>query len=243
MITKELPGYQVSNVFFPLVEDPKSGERQKIPSEYPAQFLFALQMEQVRVEKLLVATDEDLERFVVSRLRSKYPNVTAGEYRASAQRLKSVYQRVIEALQILHQDANQPVLAEEVSTSYTTRPINYPRVHTYDGKEYLPKRNGWQLRDGSGAIDLNSEDGISIWQVATDTLSPLQQCLLTFIQSDSKNLTQAELDILFTFDLIDRRVKLSQQERDLRIARKTPLDARTAEMIQLLSSTPNSHQS
>ena len=126
------------------------------------------------------------------------------------------------------------MVAEKISNRFVMQPSKYPLVRTYDGKVYIPKLMGWCQRDGSEEIDLASEDGRSIWQVATDTISNLQRCLMILIQSDPKKLTQAELDILFAFELIDRRVVLSQAERNLRIALKTPMEFRTELMKQLI---------
>lgn len=55
---------------------------------------------------------------------------------------------------------------------------------------------------------------------------------MILIHTDPKKLTHAELDILFAFELIDRRVVLPQSERDLRIALKTLSDLRTEHVIQ-----------
>ncbi len=235
--TQERRGYPVTNVIFPSAEIGGTKERPTFPSEYPEEFLCAFQSIQVTMGKILASSDEELRNIVMPAVHRVYPQTSLKDLRKSTELKMAQYAEITQKLRQLRVRANQPVIAKSVTATFNTQPTNFPCVHSYDLKAFIPRKNGWCQRDGTDEVDVASEDGMSIWQVATETSSRLQRCLMILIQSDPKKLTQAEFDILFAFELIDRRVVLSQKERDLRIALKTPVEFRTEQMKQLIATS------
>ena len=232
--TQERPGYPVTDLIFPLITDEIAGERPQFPSEYPEEFLCALQVDQVLSNRILSLSDEQLWSQIMPAVQRVYPKATIRDIRDSFKKRMDTYREITTKLRQLHKQANQPVIEKDINISFIMRPAAFPFVYTYDGKEYIPMLSGWCQRDGSDVVELASENGQSIWQVAEDTISKFYRCLVTLIQTDPRKLTQAEFDILYVFELIDRRVVLPKKERDLRIALKTPEEYRTKQMNEII---------
>ena len=192
MVTKNEVGRRVSIPVLPehilntMVEH--EAKQPLIPvSDYPEEFLFALQLEQVRLARI-----------------------------PSEGRLQTL-ERVIKILSELLEKSNSNVRPEEEVRECKTLPKNFPSVTDEGGARYIPAIDGWMLRTGSETVLNKSEKGQEIWKIALSQNSFLEQCLIRLLQSDPKMLSQAEFDILFAFDLITARLVLSQEERERRI--------------------------
>ncbi len=155
-------------------------------SDYPEEFLFALQLEQARFSRL-----------------------------GSIGRLQMLKQ-IIGTLSELLESSNSQDEPERPNRIYQKLTKNFPIVELADGY-YIPTEGGWILRNNPSKIPLESGRGRAIWQAALEQSSFLEQCLIRLLQSEPKQLSQAEFDILYAFELIDFRVIFSKEERERRI--------------------------
>ena len=134
------------------------------------------------------------------------------------------------------------MVAEQSDTEPVFSYQYFPIFPTYGGIRCYPAMGGWLDIDKDAIFSLDSPEGEEISREVAKTWPWLWRCIAKLVQMSPLELTQAELDILYAFRLHDRRFVLGQAERDLLIARRTPVVQRTEYMNKILQETQSALQ-
>ncbi len=148
---------------------------------------------------------------------------------------REFYDWVLEMSYQYDMEYTNPVDPETVTKNHQLLDSRFPTVQDATGKIFRPLSSGvWSEVGGSEFFGVNSPEGQELWQIASEQLSSLEQYFVLLLQTHPAFLLQNEYNLLYLFGFTDRRVILSQEQRELRVAMRTPIRWRSARQAQLI---------
>lgn len=196
-------------------------------------FSEAFQEAQYQLGQLSQLDDQELQAFIDS--DSILIGLTVDEIRDIFKQRRDFFDSVLKKSDQYDMEYVNPVDPKAVTKKHQLEESWFPTVRGASGKTFRPMSSGmWAEVDGKEYFGVSTLEGKGLSQIASEELSKLEQYFVTLLQMHPAFLLQKEYDQLYLFGFIDRRVVLSEEQRELRIAMRTTIGLRSAQQAQLI---------
>jgi len=214
------------------VEVPQLAVEQSSP-QLCNDFSLAFQEAQYQLGQLSQLDDQELQAFIDS--DSILIGLTLDEVRDIFKQRREFFDWVLKMSYQYDMEYTDPIDPNTVTKSHQLLFSRFPFVRGANGKTFRPLSSGvWHEVGGDEFFGVSTPEGQELSRIASEELSGLEQYFVLLLQMHPAFLLQKEYDLLYLFGFIDRRVILSEEQRELRIAIRTPKEIRSEQQNLLI---------